>query len=54
MGPELAVTSEEKYSHVIADSSRKKSLGVVKEGMEKSFYRPLAHLDYHALFWFSE
>lgn len=36
--PELAVTSEAKHSRVITDSSRKKSLGVIKEGMENSLF----------------
>lgn len=38
MWPELAVTSKAKHSHVITDSSRKKSLGVIKEGMENSLF----------------
>lgn len=38
MWPDLAVTSEAKHSRVITDSSRKKSLGVIKEGMENSLF----------------
>ena len=39
MYPELTVTFEEKYSLVITDSSRKKkSLGFIKEGMEKTVF----------------
>lgn len=38
MYPELTVTSEEKHSLVITDSSRKKSLGLIKEGMENTVF----------------